>query len=70
VEVLIRTAQQRQHANERRKRSRQQSARFSLDPSENIKDRKAAIASGVARNQKEIWDVKNQTGIKTGGSGT
>jgi hypothetical protein len=44
--------------------------KLSLDPSENIKDRKTAIASGIARNQKEIWDVKNKTGIKTGGSGT
>jgi hypothetical protein len=44
--------------------------KMSLDPSENIMSRKAAIAAGVARNQKEIWDVKRGVGIKTGGTGT
>jgi hypothetical protein len=42
---------------------------MSLDPSENIMSRSAAVAAGVARNQKEIWDVKNKVGIKTGGTG-
>ena len=44
--------------------------KMSLDPSENIMGRRAAIAAGRERNQKEIWDVKNKVGIKTGGSGT
>lgn len=43
--------------------------KMSLDPSENIMSRSAAVAAGVARNQKEIWDVKNKVGIKTGGTG-
>jgi hypothetical protein len=43
--------------------------KLSLDPSENIQDRAKAIASGISRNQKEIWDVKNGVGIKTGGTG-
>ena len=44
--------------------------KMSLDPSENIMGRRAAIAAGRERNQKEIWDVKNKVGIKTGGTGT
>lgn len=44
--------------------------KMSLDPSEQFKDRGKAIAAGVARNQKAIWDVKNKTEIPTGGSGT
>jgi hypothetical protein len=43
---------------------------MSLDPSENIKDRATAVRLGQERNQKEIWDVKNGVGIKTGGTGT
>lgn len=44
--------------------------KMSLDPSENVMDRATAIRLGQERNQKEIWDVKNGVGIKTGGSGT
>ena len=44
--------------------------KMSLDPSENIMSRRAAVAAGRERNQKEIWDVKNGVGIKTGGTGT
>jgi hypothetical protein len=43
--------------------------KLSLDPSENIQSRKAAIAAGVARNQKAIWDVKRSKEISTGGTG-
>jgi hypothetical protein len=42
---------------------------LSLDPSEHIQGRSAAVAAGIARNQKEIYDVKNKTTIKTGGTG-
>ena len=44
--------------------------KMSLDPSENVMDRATAIRLGQERNQKEIWDVKNGVGIKTGGTGT
>ena len=43
--------------------------KMSLDPSEHITDRATAVAAGVARNQKKIWDVKNKVEIDTGGTG-
>lgn len=43
--------------------------RLSLEPSENIRGRRAAILAGRERNQIAIWDVKNKREIPTGGTG-
>jgi hypothetical protein len=40
-----------------------------LDVSQRIGNKSAAIKLGIARNQIEIWDVKNGKGISTGGTG-
>ena len=40
-----------------------------LDPSENFRDRKTAVAAGRSRNQIGIWDVRKQRTIPTGGTG-
>ena len=40
-----------------------------LDVSENIQSKSTATRMGRERNQKEIWDVVNQVGINTGGTG-
>jgi hypothetical protein len=43
--------------------------RMHIDPSENIPNREKAIAACKERNQIEIWDVKHNRGIPTGGTG-
>jgi hypothetical protein len=40
-----------------------------LDVSHNIRSRDAAIKTGVAHNQKAIWDLKHGREINTGGTG-
>ena len=40
-----------------------------LDVSHNIRSKNAAIKTGVANNQKAIWDLKNGREIDTGGTG-
>lgn len=40
-----------------------------LDVSHNIRNRSDAIKSGIANNQKAIWDLKNGREIDTGGTG-
>jgi hypothetical protein len=40
-----------------------------LEPSQNVSDRSTAVSLGVERNQHSIWDNKNMTDIKTGGTG-
>lgn len=41
-----------------------------LDVSHNIGDRQKAISTGIAHNQKAIWDLKGGREIDTGGDGT
>jgi hypothetical protein len=40
-----------------------------LEPSQNVPDRATAKRLGSERNQHSIWDNKNMTDIKTGGTG-
>jgi hypothetical protein len=40
-----------------------------LDVSHNIRDKATAIKTGVANNQKAIWDLKHGREIGTGGTG-
>jgi hypothetical protein len=43
---------------------------FEIEPSQNIKNRNAAIKTGTSRNQVSIWDNRKLNEIKTGGTGT
>lgn len=40
-----------------------------LDVSHNIRNKNDAIKTGIAHNQKAIWDLKNGREINTGGTG-
>jgi hypothetical protein len=42
---------------------------FEIEPSQNIKNRNAAIKTGTSRNQVSIWDNRKSSEIKTGGTG-
>jgi hypothetical protein len=42
---------------------------YEIEPSQNIKNRNAAMRTGTSRNQVSIWDVRKSRTIDTGGTG-
>ena len=42
---------------------------YEIEPSQNIKNRNAAVRTGTSRNQVSIWDVRKGREITTGGTG-